>query len=306
MRPLEIAVCVVTGHDGTLALRRAVSATRAGRSSSSCSRRCDAHPAASPSRVDASSAVLAVAVHVARREGLAEPIPITKVFPDVPTTEEQSWQERHRALGSTIGNASSSTTSSTCSARSPPPTSSTTASCGRRRSTATTRSRSCSWRIADRRRGRRRGAGGHGAPHRPDDDVVRSPRSVTPVRLRRAAVTLLPKRLRARRVRDRWSADPLPWLRRRLAAALAGGRRRRGRGAIVVRREPDPDPPPARPGARRPNREYFARARNVELSSPLLHPDVVHTLAAQGGFFGVGSRTATARRPCRTCCPTTC
>ena len=26
-----------------------------------------------------------------------------------------------------------------------------------------------------------------------------------------------------------------------------------------------------------------------------MHPDVVHALAAQGGFFGVGSRTATLR-----------
>ena len=48
-----------------------------------------------------SSVVLAVAAHVARRDGLAAPIPITKVFPDVPTTEESSWQElviRHLRL----------------------------------------------------------------------------------------------------------------------------------------------------------------------------------------------------------------
>ena len=48
-----------------------------------------------------SSAVLAVAAHVARRDGLPQPIPITKVFPDVPTAEEGSWQEsvvRHLGL----------------------------------------------------------------------------------------------------------------------------------------------------------------------------------------------------------------
>jgi hypothetical protein len=69
------------------------------------------------------------------------PIPITKVFPDVPTTEEQSWQERvidHLRLDDwqhiVIHDEP------TCSARSPPPTSSSTASSGRRRSTATGRS----------------------------------------------------------------------------------------------------------------------------------------------------------------------
>jgi asparagine synthase (glutamine-hydrolysing) len=40
-----------------------------------------------------SSAVLAVAVHVARREGLEPPIPITARFPDVPGMEESAWQE---------------------------------------------------------------------------------------------------------------------------------------------------------------------------------------------------------------------
>jgi Asparagine synthase len=40
-----------------------------------------------------SSAVLAVAVHVARREGLPSPIPVTRVFADVPASEETEWQE---------------------------------------------------------------------------------------------------------------------------------------------------------------------------------------------------------------------
>ncbi len=40
-----------------------------------------------------SSAVLAVATHVARRDGLAEPIPITKVFPGVKDSQESEWQE---------------------------------------------------------------------------------------------------------------------------------------------------------------------------------------------------------------------
>jgi len=41
-----------------------------------------------------SSAVLAVAASVARREGLPLPVPVTNVFPEAPSSEERSWQER--------------------------------------------------------------------------------------------------------------------------------------------------------------------------------------------------------------------
>ena len=40
-----------------------------------------------------SSALLAVAMRVSRREGLDPPIPVTKVYPDVPATDESAWQE---------------------------------------------------------------------------------------------------------------------------------------------------------------------------------------------------------------------
>ena len=40
-----------------------------------------------------SSALLAVAMHVARREGLDPPVPVTNVYPDVPATDESAWQE---------------------------------------------------------------------------------------------------------------------------------------------------------------------------------------------------------------------
>ncbi len=47
-----------------------------------------------------SSLVLAVATHVARREGLALPIPLTHLFPAVPDSREDGWQELVvRALG---------------------------------------------------------------------------------------------------------------------------------------------------------------------------------------------------------------
>jgi asparagine synthetase B (glutamine-hydrolysing) len=41
-----------------------------------------------------SSAVLAVAVQVARREALPPPIPVTLRFPDAPGSQESAWQER--------------------------------------------------------------------------------------------------------------------------------------------------------------------------------------------------------------------
>jgi asparagine synthetase B (glutamine-hydrolysing) len=40
-----------------------------------------------------SSAVLAVAVDVARREGLEPPVAVTNVYPGLPETEEREWQE---------------------------------------------------------------------------------------------------------------------------------------------------------------------------------------------------------------------
>ena len=48
-----------------------------------------------------SSAILALAVHIARREGVAEPIPVTYVYPGDPAAEEGAWQEivvRHLAI----------------------------------------------------------------------------------------------------------------------------------------------------------------------------------------------------------------
>lgn len=41
-----------------------------------------------------SSAILAVAVELARREGLAPPVAMTRVFPDVPESLEDEWQEQ--------------------------------------------------------------------------------------------------------------------------------------------------------------------------------------------------------------------
>src|SRR5215207_142663 len=55
-----------------------------------------------------SSLVLAVATHVARREGLPDPVPVTRVFPDVAEAEEHEWQEqvvRHLGLSEWVRTA---------------------------------------------------------------------------------------------------------------------------------------------------------------------------------------------------------
>ena len=138
----------------------------------------------------------------------------------------------------------------------------------RRRSGHRTRS----WRIADRRRGRRRSAGGGGAPHRADDDARRSPRSVTPVRLaaprwRSCRSGCAPARcaIVGRRIHSRGCDRSRPPRSPMRSAAKRPH-------AIVLRRKREAQiPRQPRPGARHPpNREYFARAVNVELCEPAL------------------------------------
>ena len=44
-----------------------------------------------------SSAVLAVATHMARRHGLSDPVPVTELYPGVPESDESQWQ--HLVIG---------------------------------------------------------------------------------------------------------------------------------------------------------------------------------------------------------------
>src|SRR4051794_11337016 len=39
-----------------------------------------------------SSALLALALHVARKHGLADPLPVTRIFPKDASTDEAKWQ----------------------------------------------------------------------------------------------------------------------------------------------------------------------------------------------------------------------
>jgi hypothetical protein len=245
-----------------------------------------------------SSVVLAVATHVARRDGLAEPIPLTKVFTDVPSAEESNWQElviRHLRLSDwelvsiddeldLVGPLA----------------------------TANLVEHGVVWPPmihGDVPVLERLGAGslidGEGgdevfgvAAHRiaPVTRLLRAPRPLQWRRVRRALGALAPVRLRARHVVRQLNDRPMPWLRPAALAAL-------GADLVELERETPLSFPaslrlvPRRRaqvlGAR--NRRRFARLHGVDVSSPLLHPDVVDALARRGGIVGPGDRSAVLR-----------
>ena len=245
-----------------------------------------------------SSVVLAVAAHVARRDGLAAPIPITKVFPDVPTTEESSWQElvvRQLRLPDwelvsiddeldLVGPLA----------------------------TANLVEHGVVWPpmihgdlpVLERLGGGTLidGEGGDEvfgvAAHRiaPVTRLLRAPRPLQWRRARAALGTLAPGRLRARHVLRHLHDQPMPWLRPAARAALARDLAELERQMplsfqaslrLIPRRRAQVL------GAR--NRRHFARLRGVDVSSPLLHADVVDALARRGGIIGPGDRSAVLR-----------
>ena len=241
-----------------------------------------------------SSVVLAVAVHVARRDGLAEPIPITKVFPSVPTTEETSWQElviRHLRLRDwelvsiddeldLVGPLA----------------------------TANLVEHGVVWPpmihgdvpVLERLGGGTLidGEGGDEVfgvvAHRiaPVTRLLRTPRPLQWRRIRPAVGALAPSSVRAWHARRQLNNQPMQWLRPAAQAALAEELAELEREAplsfpaslrLIPRRRAQVL------GAR--NRRLFARLHGVDISSPLLHADVVDALAGWGGVLGPGERT---------------
>jgi asparagine synthase (glutamine-hydrolysing) len=245
-----------------------------------------------------SSVVLAVAAHVARRDGLAEPIPITKVFPEVPAAEESTWQQsvvRHLRLRDwelvsiddeldLVGPLA----------------------------TANLVEHGVVWPpmihgdvpVLERLGGGSLidGEGGDEvlgiAAHRiaPVTRVLRNPRPVQWRRVRSALGALAPSSVRTRRTERKLNGQPMPWLRQQARAALAEEL------AELERQAPLSFPASVRLVPRRRaqvlgarNRRYFANHHGVDISSPLLHPDVVAALARRGGVIGPGDRTAVLR-----------
>lgn len=245
-----------------------------------------------------SSLVLAIATHVARRDGHADPIPITKVFPGAPESDEAEWQEtviRHLGLADwtriEIGDE--------LDLVGPlaqeqlrrhgvlwPPTLHTEAPLQELIKHGS---------LLD-------GEGGDellgSTFHRvaPVGRLIRSPRPVR-WRVRQALGATAPRQLRLGRARRRWDAVATPWLRPaaresvvealcadELAMPLAysGSVRKmatRRSQRLLVR-----------------NRLALARERDVQIVSPLQHAEVVHAVGRHGGFLGPPDRTAALRQ----------
>lgn len=245
-----------------------------------------------------SATVLAVATHVARREGLPLPIPLTRVFPDAPASDESEWQERIvRHLGldewerivirdelDLVGPIAQ----------------------------RHLRDHGVLWppmihadipllehlaggSLID-------GEGGDEVlgidAHRigPVNAIVRSPRTTNRARLAAAVTSLAPGAMRARLVRRRAADWPITWLRPaalgQLVDHLARAEAERPLSyatsvATVPRRRTQ--------AVMAHNRRMLAGMRNVEVSSPLTDGRFVASVAADGGRLGRGTRTDVLR-----------
>lgn len=245
-----------------------------------------------------SSVLLAVATHVARRDGLPEPIPVTRVFPGVDRADEKDWQEavvRHLRLGDwrriVLGDEADLVGPTATSHLVEygvvwPPTI---------HNDAPLVELVPGGSLVD-------GEGGDevfGVAEHRIAPVARLARALAPLRRRRvraALDALAPAPLRERSFRRRWAAVPLTWLRPPARAALVDAM------WAVERTQPLSFAASVRMVPRRrtqvlglANRRHFAARHDVELASPLQHPEVVHALARVGGSLGQGERTDVLR-----------
>jgi asparagine synthetase B (glutamine-hydrolysing) len=245
-----------------------------------------------------SSAVLAIATHVARRDGLPEPIPITRVFPDAPAAEESRWQEEvvgHLGLDEwqRVSIHDELDVIGPLAARHlvehgvvwPPMI-------------------HADIPLVESLRGGTLidGEGGDEVlgveAHRvaPLTRLVRSPRPVRRHHVSAAARALAPARVRARQLRRRLSVQPLDWLTTEARQALIDALAAVQASQPLSFRESIRTVPARRTQtlmAR--NRRILAVRHGVELSSPLLHPRVVQAIGDDGGVLGRGDRTAVLR-----------
>lgn len=246
-----------------------------------------------------SSAILAIAVHVARRDGLPDPVAITKVFPGAPGTAEDEWQEAvvrhldvrewHRmTIGDELDLVGPVATSNLLrhGVIWPPTVHSDTPMLDQLRGGS----------LID-------GEGGDEvlgvAAHRigPVTQLLRSRRRIRRRHVRAALAVLAPSAVRARRLRGQLgAAESLTWLRpagrEALIEALTDAVTAQPLSfATSVRMVPQRRSQALL--AR--NRRLLARPYDVAVSSPLLDPRVVEALARAGGVLGPGDRTRVLR-----------
>ena len=245
-----------------------------------------------------SSLVLAVATHVARREGLPDPVPVTRVFPNVGEAEEDRWQElvvRHLGIDEwhrvVIPDGDLDLVGPLAARHLirdgvvwPP------AIAGDIPLVESMPGGS----MLD-------GEGGDEVlgvlAHRiaPVTHLIRHPSPMRWGRVQRAALALAPHSVRAHRTRTRWRSR-FTWLRpagrESLFQAVAANERNqplsfatsvsmvpRGRAQVLWGR----------------NRKILALGSGTTFSSPLLSGDFVQSLAADGGVLGRGDRGVVLR-----------
>ncbi len=244
-----------------------------------------------------SSAVLAVATHVARRDGLPEPVPITRVFPGITEAEESHWQElvvRHLRLQEwhrvvlhdevdAVGPLSKSRLLQH-GVLWPPNLAGDVPLVDAVPGGSVLDGEGGDEVLGDER-------------HRvaPMAQLLRAPRPLRRHRIRAALEAAAPGRRRARRIRDQW-ADLLTWLtpagRQLMLDTLADEERKQPLNyAASLRMVPRKRKQVL--AAR--NRRILATQSGVRVTSPLLHPPFVDALARRGGMLGRGDRTAVLR-----------
>ncbi len=247
-----------------------------------------------------SSLVLAVATHVARRDGLPEPIPITRAFPDAPEAEERDWQElvlRHLHLQDwhrvilrdeldVIGPYASEHLLRYGVVW--PPT-----IAGDIPLVDAVRGGS----VMDGEGGDEvLGVGAHRVA--PLTQLLRFPRPIRLGRVGAALETIAPALVRSRLANRQYGElSFVTWLQPEAKHDLISALSRAEVDQPLSFASSVRTVPCRRTqllGGR--NRRILARSRDVEFTSPLLHPDVVHALARDGGRLGRGGRTTVLRR----------
>lgn len=245
-----------------------------------------------------SSTVLAIAVDVARREGLADPVPITRVFEGASRSEEREWQElvvRHLK----IDNWERLPFTDELDLLGPYATRNVA-----RHGVVWTPLIHANIPMLELLAGGSLldGEGGDEVlgvrSHRvkPVNRLLRKPRNITPSLAKAAVRSFVPARLRAWRTRRHIEQSPHEWLTPSGQAAWIEALTRfkesgplshsasirhaaRARSAVLLVH----------------NVSLLGHDRDVKTASPFLHPDVVDALARQAGWLGLGSRTDVLR-----------